>query len=85
MKYEKFLILGWNSLILIHNFNRNYFCFRNQLTCENLMEDLNGLELSRWKKLKRKSLKTFMEKTANANLTLKASSNVGAIGMRKLP
>ena len=83
MKYEKFLILGWNSLILIHNFNRNYFCFRNQLTCENLMEDLNGLELSRLKKLKRKSLKTFMEKTANANLTLKAISIVNADGMSK--
>ena len=54
-------------------------------TCESPMEDLNGLELRRWRKLKRKSLKTFMEKTANANLTLKASSNVAAIGMRKLP
>ena len=49
------------------------------------MEDLNGMELIRWKKMKRKSLKKFMEKTANANLTLKASSNVAVIGLTKLP
>ena len=80
MKYEKFLILGWNSLILIHNFNRNYFCFRNQLTCENLMKDSNGMELTRSKRLKRISSNAFMEETANANLILKASSNVAVTG-----
>ena len=51
--------------------------------CESLIKDLNGMELNRWKKLKRKNLKAFMEKIANANLTLKARSTVDADGMSK--
>ena len=53
------------------------------LTCESLIKDLNGMELNRWKKLKRKSSKKFMEKTANANLTSKAILIVDADGMSK--
>ena len=55
------------------------------LACESLIKDLNGTELIPWKKLKPQSWTTFMEKTANANLILKAISNVTANGIRNLP
>ena len=42
------------------------------------MKDSNGMELTRLKKLKRITI--FMGKTANANLILKASSNVAVTG-----
>ena len=48
------------------------------------MEDLNGMELSRWKTLKRKNSKTFMEKTANAVLAVLAVTlNAPVSGRRK--
>ena len=44
------------------------------------MKDSNGMELTRSKRLKQISSNAFMEETANANLILKASSNVAVTG-----
>ena len=63
---------------------KSFFYFKTNLAGEFLAIDLNGVELNRWKRLKRKASKTFMEKTANANLILQAISNVAAIGMKIL-
>ena len=81
--YEKFSIPGRNSQISIYKFLSKLLFMSKILTCESLIKDLNGMELNRCKKLKRKSSKTFMEKTANVNLALKAILIVNAVGMRK--
>ena len=66
------------------NFVSQLFSISRILTCESPIKDLNGMESNLWKKLKLKSSKIFMEKTANVNLILKAISNVNAIGISKL-